>query len=40
VQLLLDAGADPTIPAGEDSPLNQAVSQGHHDAIAALHGVA
>jgi hypothetical protein len=35
VQLLLDHGADPTIPAGPDSPLNQAISEGH-TAIAAL----
>jgi ankyrin repeat protein len=35
VQRLLDAGADPTIPAGTDSPFNQAVSRGH-DAVALL----
>ena len=35
VQLLLDAGADPTIPAGDESPLNRALSQEHDD-IAAL----
>ncbi len=35
VQLLLDAGADPTIPAGPHSPINRAISKGHH-AIASL----
>jgi ankyrin repeat protein len=35
VQLLLDAGADPTIPAGPRSPLRQALDYNHH-AIAAL----
>jgi hypothetical protein len=35
VQLLLDHGADPTIPAGPDSPLNRALNNGH-TAIAAL----
>jgi hypothetical protein len=35
VQLLLDHGADPTIPAGPNSPLNQAPDDGHTD-IAAL----
>jgi ankyrin repeat protein len=35
VQLLLQAGADPTIPAGQDSPLNLAISASHH-AIGAL----
>ena len=35
VQLLLDAGADPTIPAGQHSPLSRAPRNGHH-AIAAL----
>ena len=36
VQLLLDAGADPTIPAGQRcSPLNRATDQGRH-AVAAL----
>ena len=34
-QLLLHAGADPTIPADDKSPLNQATSQGH-TAIATL----
>lgn len=29
VQLLLDAGADPTIPFGENSPLNLAIEAGH-----------
>ena len=35
VQLLLDAGADPTIPAGDCSPLNCAIRRGH-TAVAAL----
>jgi hypothetical protein len=35
VQLLLDHGADPTIPDGPDSPLHQASNEGHTD-IAAL----
>jgi len=35
VELLLEAGADPTISAGQRSPLNYASSQGHKD-IAAL----
>ena len=35
VQLLLDAGADPTIPAGDKSPLNCVIREGH-TAIAAL----
>ena len=35
VQLLLDAGADPTIPAGPSSPLRQALDY-NHQAIAAL----
>jgi ankyrin repeat protein len=35
VQLLLDHGADPTIPAGPYSPLNRAINSGHTD-IAAL----
>ncbi len=35
-QLLLDARADPTIPAGECSPLNQAIAKGHHDVAALL----
>jgi hypothetical protein len=41
VQRLLDAGADPTIPAGPNSPLTRAVSQGNY-AIAALlrHAIA
>ncbi len=36
VQLLHDAGADPTIPAGQHSPLNQAISEGHHNVAALL----
>jgi len=36
VQLLLDAGADPTIPAGPASPLNSATEYGHHDVAALL----
>ena len=36
VQLLLDAGADITIPAGQYSPLNEATHQGHHDVAALL----
>ncbi len=36
VQRLLDAGADPTIPAGRHSPLNQAISEGHHNVAALL----
>ncbi len=35
VQLLLDAGANPTIPAGQHSPLSKAISEGRHD-VAAL----
>ncbi len=35
VQLLLDAGADPTIPAGQHSPLSRATHHGH-TAVAAL----
>lgn len=35
MQLFLDAGADPTIPAGHESPLNQALSD-NHQAIAVL----
>lgn len=35
MQLLLDAGADPTIPAGDKSPLNHALNGGHLE-IAAL----
>ena len=35
MQLLLDAGADPTFPAGAESPLNQAITR-NHPAIAAL----
>lgn len=35
VQLLLDAGADPTVPAGEYSALDKAIRHGHI-AIAAL----
>ncbi len=36
VQLLLDAGADPTLPAGPNSPLNRATARGHHDVAALL----
>ncbi len=36
VQLLLDAGADPTIPAGQLSPLNSATEYGHQDVAALL----
>ena len=36
VQLLLDAGADPTIPAGQDSPLNRAHNNGNNDTAALL----
>ncbi len=36
VQLLLNAGADPTIPAGQHSPLNRAITQRHHDVAALL----
>ena len=39
VQLLLDAGADPTIPDGNNSPLCNAIYHGH-TAIAALLGAA
>ena len=35
VQILLHAGANPTIPAGPESPLNKAIAHSHHD-IAAL----
>jgi hypothetical protein len=35
VQLLLDAGTNPTIPAGNRSPINEAISNGHA-AVAAL----
>lgn len=35
VQFLLDAGADPTIPPGQQSPLNQATTHGH-TAVTAL----
>ncbi len=37
VQLLLDAGANPTIPAGPKSPLNQAIAEDHHNVAALLH---
>ena len=33
---ILDAGADPTIPAGQWSPLNRAAHNGHHDVTALL----
>ena len=36
VQLLLDAGADPTIPAGQDSPLNRAHNNGNNHTAALL----
>ena len=36
VQLLLDAGADPTIPAGQRSPLNQAMIEVYTEVIALL----
>jgi ankyrin repeat protein len=36
VQLLLDAGADPTLPAGQKSPLRQAFSNNHEDVAALL----
>jgi ankyrin repeat protein len=36
VQLLLAAGADPTIPDGPDSPLHQASNEGHTDVAALL----
>ena len=35
MQLLLDAGVDPTIPANDQSPLNNAI-HGDHTAVAAL----
>ena len=36
VQRLLDAGADPTIPAGPVSPLHRAMDHGYHDVAALL----
>jgi ankyrin repeat protein len=36
VQLLLAAGANPTLPAGEHSPLNRALSHNHHEVAALL----
>jgi ankyrin repeat protein len=36
VQRLLAAGADPTIPAGNHSPLHQASNEGHTDVAALL----
>ena len=36
VQLMLDAGADPTIPAGDRLSLNRALSQGHAATVAIL----
>jgi hypothetical protein len=36
VQLLLDAGANPTIPAGDGSPLNRALVWGHTGTAALL----
>lgn len=36
VQLLPDAGADPSIPAGPKSPLNGATLLGHSDVVALL----
>ena len=41
VQLLLGAGADPTIPAGRNSPLNLAIARGHPTIAALLrHAIA
>jgi ankyrin repeat protein len=36
VELLLAAGANPTLPAGDNSPLNLARSNGHHTVTAVL----
>ena len=36
MQLLLDAGADSTIPAGTKSPLNLAIRNNHHNVAALL----
>ena len=36
VQLLLDAGANPAIPEGDDSPLNTATATNSHDIVALL----
>ena len=41
VQLLLDAGADPTIPEGDRSPLNITANGGHQEIVALLtHAIA
>lgn len=37
VQLLLDDGADPTLPPGPHAPIRIALSREHHDVAALLH---
>jgi hypothetical protein len=36
VQILINAGADPTIPAGRKSPLNRAISPNNNAVVALL----